>query len=373
MASKKQVEQAAPIKQFSEAVHAFEARGDLNALTKAFANLLNIIFPNGKHPGWHNTLAPTKRRDFQNILDNVRAAQKMLDAALKGTPLPDRFKVALPHFVQMLEKLNVVFSATDEQKVLPHGPWKISNISGLDEERLKGFLALVDKADSILRGRFEKVLHGSIHLGNTVSAGHALASYSPGQDAIQISVKELHKVYEGTWNKRVLDDVLKSFIHELGHRYWYKFSNKAERDEFRKLSTEPEFFQFEVNYDAKMRERMAEEYLTIAKARVKRKKIVPSPELVGWLRAMHARGDFLPLDKLTERIKEGPAVETEILKAVRGTKNETLVIEGEKLHDGIAVSEYGATKVEENFAEGFAYYALGKDMHPEMVAFFKAL
>lgn len=358
----KDIEHAAPIKKLVEAIRIFETSGEMQPLLAVFTSLVHTLEPGGKYTGWYQSLAPGKRRDFQVALNNLKAGQKMIEAALKGTPLPDRFRTALPHFVKMLEKLNVALAATDEAAVLTHGPWKINNLAGIDDDALKTFLVLLDKADALLHGKFGQVLHGTINLGNKAAAGAAFASYVREQDTVQINMRAFGR--EG--------DMLKSFIHELGHRYWFKFCQPAARVEFKKLSTEPQYATSEIHYDGPMRHRMADEYLEIAQGRKKRKKINPSPELVTWLRGLHTKGQYVALDQLAEQVGE-PGVEDQILALARGTKDETLLLQGEKVRDGISVSEYGATKVTENFAEGFAYYVLKWDIHPDMVLYFENL
>lgn len=345
------------IVKLEEAYKAAEATGDLKALHATFSEVHTFLRPGGKFPSWYQNLAPQKMGIYRTVWNATESALKQL---ARPEPLPDKFRTIFPLYIKELEKLGAVFDATHESSIITHGPWKVHNIAGISDGAMTEVLAVVDKAGSHIPGKFHEVLYGGLYLGNRSGGGHGgMASYLPGNDTVQINMKAFGAN---------ISEMMKSFIHELGHRYWFKFMKGPARVAFTKLSTEPAYVQVEIHYDSRLRERVAEEYLQIVRS--KRKKSHPSPELVGWLRALHEEGALGPMSSFAEA---HPEEGDKILAMVRGTKDRTIVTQGEKIRDGISVSEYGASKVIENFADAFAFYALKRDMHPDMVHFFDHL
>jgi len=255
-------------KQFSTAVKDFASNGDTNALRDAFEAVQVALKPGGATPGWYHTLAPIRRRMYLNLVNSGAWFLEHIEAHRKGQEIPEKFRQLLPLYEKELSKFAPVLDSLAEETVIMHGPWKVINLAGAGPEALDMVFDALDKASALLGGRFSKLIHGTVHLGNRSSGGHGgSASYDPKNDTVQLNMKAV----KGN------DPLLKSFLHELGHRFWTKFANSADRIRFMKLS------------------------------------------------------------------------------------------------DTISVSEYGATHYTENFADGFAFYALKRPMQPEMIEFFDTI
>lgn len=105
-----------------------------------------------------------------------------------------------------------------EGQVVSVGPFKVHNTIGADADQFKEIQSLVTRAVSILEttSDFRKVLYGDVYIVGQIRQSKTIAWYSPGDD----------DVYLRSMAKRGIDD-LQSLLHELGHRYWFRFASTS--------------------------------------------------------------------------------------------------------------------------------------------------
>jgi hypothetical protein len=115
------------------------------------------------------------------------------------------------------------------------GPFKVHNTIGAKESQLKEIQALVKAAAKAITPvmDFKKVLYGDVYVVGQLRKSQTWAWYAIAQD----------EVYLRNLAKKGVDD-LASLIHELGHRYWFKF---ATADQKRNISALYSKLQSEAN------------------------------------------------------------------------------------------------------------------------------
>lgn len=100
------------------------------------------------------------------------------------------------------------------------GPFKVHNTIGAKEKQFKELQGLVKAAVKAITPvmDFKKVLYGDVFVVGQLRHARTLAWYSPTED----------EVYLRNLAKKGIDD-LASLIHELGHRYWFKFATADQK------------------------------------------------------------------------------------------------------------------------------------------------
>lgn len=109
------------------------------------------------------------------------------------------------------------------------GPFKVHNTIGAKEKQLKDLQALVKSAVRVISPvkDFKKVLYGDVFVVGQLRQSTTLAWYSVNED----------DVYLRNLAKKGHDD-LHSLVHELGHRYWYKFASPTVKSNVSRLYSE---------------------------------------------------------------------------------------------------------------------------------------
>jgi hypothetical protein len=100
------------------------------------------------------------------------------------------------------------------------GPFKVHNTIGADAKHFKDIRGLIENAArSIATTRdFKKVLYGDVFIVGQLKQSNTLAWYNYRDD----------DVYVRSLAKKGFDD-LQSLVHELGHRYWFKFATPDQK------------------------------------------------------------------------------------------------------------------------------------------------
>lgn len=109
-------------------------------------------------------------------------------------------------------------SGSDESasQVATVGPFKVHNTVGANDKQFKEIQGLIENAARSLATTrdFRKVLYGDVFVVGQLKQSNTLAWYNITND--EVYVRSLAKKgYDG----------LHSLTHELGHRYWYKFTS----------------------------------------------------------------------------------------------------------------------------------------------------
>jgi len=200
------------------------------------------------------------------------------------------------------------------------GPFKVHNTIGAKEKQFKELQGLVKAAVKAITPvmDFKKVLYGDVFVVGQLRQSRTAAWYFVNED----------QVYLRSLAKKGVDD-LASLIHELGHRYWFKFAS------------------------AGMKRNISGLFYNLA-SDVRR---VPVPVLKA--------GDILPLNLKGEL---APRVITKVTPLYYELGDGVMV----KVHDVEGIlkrkavvgklfpSAYSMKNDEEFFAECFSFYVLGK-------------
>lgn len=112
-------------------------------------------------------------------------------------------------------KLFPELTSVEQENKIAAGSFEVLPLSDKDGKTISEFALAVEK---ILRAEgFEKLCYGKLF--STASlGGQAIADYSVGTDTVRVS----NKAKKG-------DEAIRVFIHELGHRLWYKFMTKEQQ------------------------------------------------------------------------------------------------------------------------------------------------
>jgi len=207
-------------------------------------------------------------------------------------------------------------------KELKFKNWRIILKDGLYDN--SETIELLEEVERYCR-RFKKLCYGIVEVKKSMPA-NVLADYSVNTDALRVKYK------------RASNEFVLTFLHELGHRYWYKFADNEQKREVRQ-----KYF-----------------------------------ELMGKGRPFFKAGDVIELNSsmvIKVVADNKPSVRAEILATpprVRKLKEGMLVtfptlpreyvrtINGEEIQNEGLPSAYSRKSVEEFFAEVFSFYLTGK-------------
>lgn len=345
---------ASLVPEFMSALEAYK-EGNHEPITSLLRKIVDM-FPGGKPPAWYNALGTAKRNalkklymDGQRLLPNVSP----LHAGILKDPETWR-KYTVDELIRWgkgLRTLEIAMQADEPDREIQWEGFSILPMPGVKVSESEGALEAFKAAVGKIRTKFPSVLYGKVFFSTHLKARVA-AWYSPQDDTIHLNVRA----------KKRFDDVY-TIIHEMGHRYDFKFLGEENRRKFWGLSMRKEYEK--IFFDEKKREQVADEAVALAKAKAQGRPVsAPSPELVAWLKSPH--GPSNPRE-LTTKFMNLAIGEKELHDGIKGTKNAEVTTEV-VLHGPLSVTPYGATKPRENFAEAFAHYVLGMNQPPELEA-----
>lgn len=200
------------------------------------------------------------------------------------------------------------------------GPFKVHNTIGAKEKQFKELQALVKSAVRVITPvmDFKKVLYGDVFVVGQLRQSRTLAWYSPSED----------EVYLRNLAKKGIDD-LASLVHELGHRYWFKFATADQKRNITALYRK-------LGWDARRVE------VPVLKA--------------GEVLPVNLRGELTPrrivnVTPLSYELGSGISVR---IRAVED------ILKRKKVVGQVFPSDYSMKNDVEFFAECFAFYVLGK-------------
>lgn len=111
--------------------------------------------------------------------------------------------------------------AKTEENAVKVGPFTVHNLAGMSEDKFSQFLTIIEiawkKAKAIKIPGFQRALYGHITLTGNVAPAHHLAWYNIKDDTVYVITSK---------RGRSPKDFAQSIIHELGHRYLWKFADK---------------------------------------------------------------------------------------------------------------------------------------------------
>lgn len=335
-------------------IHALEA-GKMDADLAEQALMELEVRRNGERwrieADWMSALGPRHQSRAETI---IRALARLVNDPGSEVEAP------LKTLAFELKWLQGIISKADAS-TFQHGAFEIVPHK-VSKAAVNDALEALDKAYKALHPKFPQVLYGRVFIVPTLAKGHStIAMYTPEDDIVYLSIKA----------KNTTGDV-HALCHELGHRYHHRFwKDKRQQDEFMRLSTTTEYG--ETVFDKELREKIATEYLDVAKAKRDRKAHPDASDLLlTWLEHVSGTPEWSVAQKLGVRFVKGEDVERELRKAVVGTKDFTVRTK-EVVRTPELVTKYGGKSWMENFAEAFAHYAQGLALPPGVGAIMEAL
>ena len=312
---------------------------------------------------WFYALGPRDKERFRKIVRQTDELLKRLAISSRGpgdSSQAQRLHDMIGELAKeaaWLEKI-IQKASSDFQ----HGDFRIVPMHGVPKTALDECLGALDEAARHVRKKFPQLLYGKVYISKSV--GHTqVANYVQGQDTIQLSVRASTTVGS-----------VHAICHELGHRYYHVFfHDKALRDEFWRLSTQPEYEV--VKFDVPTRLKLADEFLSIVREqREQGRRAAPSDLLSQWL-TKRMEEDVSTLRGLVQSALTDPTLDDKLHDAVawKGGPKVVEVRTGKVLREPLAVTEYGKKSWQENFAEGFAHYVMSKALPPEITSIFERM
>lgn len=337
---------------YQRAMRAFDEK-DAGPIRAFLDRVLQVVYPGHQAPPWAQALSAQRKNAWRKLVIDLQQAQLQVSAFMDTPTDPNGWlhRSALRYLQDLakpLRALEIMSEVADEGGSFRHGPFRIFTVPGVTRAETAVALEVFDEASSKVRPKFPQVLYGDIYLATTLaSAGSRTraASYVSNDDTIQLSVRA----------RKRFGDVY-TIIHELGHRLDYKFVRGTPLyREFSTLSTHKEWEM--VLFDRKLRVQVATELVQVAEDRRAGRSFRPlSPEAELWVKQPEVDVKPLMTAFLAGKLDAG-----QLHARLMGDKDLERMT-GKVLHEPLAVTPYGATKVTENFAEAFAHFVLGMEM-----------
>lgn len=262
----------------------------------------------------------------------------------------------------------------DESDEFAHGPFKIIPLKGVHDT--SEAVATLDKASDLIRRKFPQVLYGKVFIRKDLrpkgtydprpgAGGLVAGAYAHATDTITLSMYATPE-----------RNSLMTLIHEFGHRYGERLLKGDNRDKFRQLHEKGEM----ITFTSAERQKAADEYMKLFELH-QRDEYPDDPSSMLSPRTQEY-AELFP----RERQKYGP-----LLKRFRDDKDDSV---RQALHDafalkhisgdvdfpatrdqqgGVYASPYGAESWEENFAESFLHFVIGKALPAPLEKFMKSL
>lgn len=338
------------VPEYTKALKALEA-GDGKPLRVLAERIIKLVEGDGKRPEWVAALSTQKMNAVRRV---YKGAQVYLMYASSVETHPELIPSMVRDYGDWAKPLRTLELATaldDKVLEIKRGPFVVVPIPGVTKAQTDEALAALDEAVSKLRPKCSKVLYGKVFLSKHLAKGKA-AWYEASSDTFSLNVLA----------KKRFDDIF-TIIHELGHRHEHKFLSNPAKIKYWNLSTMPEYEV--IYYDAKLREQMADEFMSLVKLKALGKPMPDMSEaLMWWIKSPHPSGD---VRRLGGKFVMGEIDEKELRAAVKG-KADGSVRTDKVIRGPLHVTPYGATKPGENYADGFAHFVLGMDMPAELAA-----
>lgn len=229
-----------------------------NEKSKTYANALEAIrkLENEKSKRYANALEAYRAQvksirsfgrdgdSYFQFVEVLKAARPLIDWALRTREIPvgkegdferaarvfgslrrppknlivwhDRNRSALDFLTEMGTWPEKREAFAEIPQVAKRGAFALHNSIGASEEEFEKLLLLLERADSLLRAKFdfEKVLYGDVFVVGQIKQRNHLAWYMRKEDTVFLRVFQGH------------EEALHSLLHELGHRYWWKFHDE---------------------------------------------------------------------------------------------------------------------------------------------------
>jgi hypothetical protein len=296
-----------------------------------------------KNLAWHlrglKAYTSPDRFDEQSIQSNILGAL-LLDSL-------DGLDEHVSYLLGVYDRL-VGYAAVEKE--FQHGPFRILNKYGYRQEEYAEPLKILDAAaDKIRSAGFGSVLYGDVELTAKEREGVA-GRYVEGADLIRLKVSAVFR-FDGVY----------TLIHEFGHRYFSKVMGPKEREEY-----EDAYAGLSKALTLDERNRMWDALKRNAWSATRASRDVPdlADELLARWKAVFGSTGFSQGD-----IEKHDGLEAEMYAGFVSPKRKYVRRMSSPV--SVSVTDYGDTKVEEDFAEIFAYMVTGKAVRPDAMERFQ--
>jgi len=174
-----------------------------------------IMHLNSKVPNW------VRFRMDSEMLNPQKAPGKYVVESVRDYDLPGLYKALVGKekvhpsvFKEMFGEVNI--EDVPGVQVIKHGPWKVQF---MDERAAKAadpttVQALLDQAQKAVQSKgLGNLAYGDVIIVNTLKGSKRLADYEENNDLVRLRAKSM---------KGINLDMVRSLLHELGHRNWVK-------------------------------------------------------------------------------------------------------------------------------------------------------
>jgi hypothetical protein len=358
--------------------------GDYEEAYNKYGKFLQVIGIFGSVKGdrvrvespWAHNLTPDQNAEYEKWLGEILNIRTRLQRAAYPSPgeMPqvedlDWDLGSLRHnFVEWVEPF-----FRDEGDEFTHGPFKVI-LAADAQDGLEEALKTLDAASAKIKTKFSQVLYGKVFVtrglkgGTYKTAPNKAGSYVAATDSINLS---LYAVPDR--------DSIMTLIHEFGHRYHTRFLKGDDREKFIQLHEVGDVR--EVFLPLHERYKYADEYIV----RLKKFRdedfsgtIKLSKPAEDYFKAFARREDpnWRPrVSPLLNRFNDGEDVEDKLRDelAQKQYGGNLRVVLSEADVRPLHASPYGATSWEENFAECFLHFCIGKVLPDGLQKFMESL
>jgi hypothetical protein len=349
--------------------------GEIEPAIRALDNLW-MVFEIHESPGeigtvysinaeWYYPLGPRYKVRIKNLIWKVKDLRRSLtwDMGKQKSPDPSSLK----EFEEVTREAAWLENILPKvEGGFPHGGFTIIPMKGVSSKNIDDCLGALDKASGFIRAKFPQVLYGKVYLGTSVGRGYgSVAQYVADHDTVSLSIR----------TSTTVGDV-HAICHELGHRFFHKFwKNKEQRDAFYLLSVDSQYET--VDFDKATREKLADEFISNSE-KMREGGKPPTSDLLGtWITELKRRPEIREIIALGKKFtwEKDDSVREKLWSALAlSSMPDVIAVQTDKKVRGpLAVTPYGGKDWKENFAEAFAFYAMGKPLPPEIASIFDAL
>jgi hypothetical protein len=348
---------------------------------RAFGKLLGVFFLGGDRLSIRTEwLSGADDDDKKFFIEFARKLQEVFNAVYGTQHHPDLYPTGQRWFDSWFRQLYQDLPAVqemmrDESDEFKHGPFRIIPLKGVSDTAEA--VATLDKASDLIRRKFPQVLYGKVYIRKDLrpkgtydprpgSGGMVAGAYAHATDTITLSMYATPE-----------RNSLMTLIHEFGHRYGEKFLKGDTRDKFRQLHEKGEMIAF----TPAERQKAADEYMTLYELH-QREEYPDDPDTILSPRSREyseltprevQRQKQIPLRR--KFVDEGDNSVWQALHDAIAMKNVSGDVEFPAREDqrGVYASDYGETSWEENFAESFLHFVIGKALPKPLQQFMESL
>ena len=332
------------------------------------------------HTEWFGALDADDQRTFLSFIDLLRPiAEVVWPRAIKFPHVPEfemmRIEAIFRHLKEDLPGIEEM--RRDDTDAFKHGKFLIIPMKGITDtaEAVK----TLDEVSGHIAGKFPDVLYGKVYVRKDVRRGSyesrpgggglIAGAYQAATDTIMLSM------YATPDRNSMM-----TLIHEFGHRYHTRFLHGDAREKFIKLYKEGET----VAFTQEERKKAAEEYIDLF--RHHRDEDYPEPSTILSPRT-NEYAELYPREMWKKLVspwrkrfveEKDDSAESELRRGIIYSVSSApvefpAVPEHLGQEKGVFASEYGRTSWEENFAESFLAFVLGKALPAPLEKFMRLL